>query len=236
MARPASHSNDHASSLRNLKLLVVVLAVSNILIGAFSVYLLRGVDERYSALVGQSVPALNDLRELMTDTVTAMRATNPRNFVGPSAKPAKSIQDAQQLVATEHKFRAATLLDSATTTNAEDRAAIKKFGDEFERISTEISKIYATGAADEAVRLREEKLLPVFDQLVAAIGRAADRIEADSLSVSKDYSTKTNNLSAIVLSVASWPVLVLVLLLLVTAIFVIVMMIAFRGKDLADAP
>jgi hypothetical protein len=236
MARSPSHPNDQASSLRNLKLLVVVLAASNLLIGALGVYLLRSVDQRYSELVGHSVPALNDLRELMSDTVAAMRATNPRYFVGPGVNPARALQDARERLAAEQKFRAAVLRDPDTTGNREDHAAIQKLGDEFESVATEISQIYSKGSPVDVARLRDEKLLPVFDQYIVAIGRAADRIEATSLTTSKVYSSKTNTLSAVVLSVASWPVLVLALLLLVTAVFVIAMMIAFRGKDLADAP
>jgi hypothetical protein len=236
MARPSAPTHDQASSVRNLKLLVLLLAASNILIGAFSVYLLRGVDHRYSELVGHSVPALNDLRELMSDTVAAMRATNPRYFSGPGADPAQALQTARQRLAVEQKFRGGTLSDPATTGNTEDHEAIHKFGDEFERRAVEIAQSYGSASIVDITRQRDEKLLPVFDQYIAAIGKAADRIEAESLSTSKVYTSRTNTLSTIVLSVASWPVLVLALLLFVTAVFVIVMMIAFRGKDLADAP
>src|SRR5476649_1452827 len=76
MSRPSS-PNDQATTLRNLKLLVILLAASNVLVGAISVYLLRTVDRRYTELISRTVPALNDLRELMTDTITTMRATNP---------------------------------------------------------------------------------------------------------------------------------------------------------------
>ena len=43
-------------------------------------------------------------------------------------------------------------------------------------------------------------------------------------------------ISTVVLGVASWPVLIVVALLLLTAVFVLAMMIAFRGKDLSDSP
>ena len=236
MARSPSHPNDQAASLRNLKLLAVLLVVSNLLIGGFSFYVLRGVDQRYSELVGHSVPVLNDLRELMSDTVAAMRATNPRNFSVPGANPAQALQLAREKLATAQKSRGEILRVADVAANAEDVDAIQKLGGEFEGIAQEILKNYATGKSAEVPRLRDERLLPTFDDYLAAIGRTADRIESTSLSTSKGYSTKTNTLSAVVLSIASWPVLVLVALLLVTAVFVVVMMVAFRGKDLADAP
>ncbi len=61
-------------------------------------------------------------------------------------------------------------------------------------------------------------------------------VESRSLAASKDYSTKTDRLSTVVLGVASWPVLIVLALLLLTAVFVLAMMIAFRGKDLPDSP
>jgi hypothetical protein len=59
---------------------------------------------------------------------------------------------------------------------------------------------------------------------------------SESTLVNNDFTAKTSSFSRIVLGVASWPVIALVGLLLLTAGFVIAMMIAFRGKDLAGTP
>ena len=77
---------------------------------------------------------------------------------------------------------------------------------------------------------------PAFERYQNAITRIADLLLDESKAVNDNFTAQTSRLSAIVISVASWPVIVLVGLLLITAIFVIVMMVAFRGKDLVDAP
>lgn len=86
------------------------------------------------------------------------------------------------------------------------------------------------------MRLRDESLRPSFDDYLILIGKAADLIEAQSLRTSGDYSARTSSLSTVVLGVAGWPLLVFVGLLLLVVVLVIAMMVAFRGKDLADAP
>src|SRR5205814_8803362 len=81
MARPTSSSlHDQSSTLRQLKLLVVVLVLSNIGLGIFSFYLLRSVDRTYSDLIDRSVPVLNDLQTLTALAVRAMRGTHPTLF------------------------------------------------------------------------------------------------------------------------------------------------------------
>jgi hypothetical protein len=236
MARSVSTPNDQAATLRNLKVLVVLLVLSNILVGLLGVYLLRAVDKRYSELVGRSVPVLNDLRELMTDTVAAMRATNPRNFSGPDSNEPAVVEAMKTSLQKAVKFRDDLLENGSLKEELTDQEALRKTGAAFAASVTEVMQIYSTGRRADGVRMREEKLLPSFDQHMAAIGRAADAVEANSLGISRDYTSRTNSLSTIVLGVASWPVIVLFGLLLLTAVFVIAMMIAFRGKDLADMP
>src|SRR5882757_9818254 len=80
MARSVSNPSDQAATLRNLKVLVVLLVVSNIFVGVLGVYLLRLVDRRYSDLVTHTVPVLNDLQTLTAKSVAAMRGTNPVFF------------------------------------------------------------------------------------------------------------------------------------------------------------
>jgi hypothetical protein len=236
MPQPASNPNAQASTLRNLKVLVVLLVFSNIFVGALSVYLLRAVDKRYTNLVNQAVPVLNDLREMMTDTVAAMSSTNPMIFDGSEANRPAEIKAMQEALATERQFRLNLLKNDNLTDEPADREALQKTGDAFGQALTEVAQLYVAGKDAEAARLREEKVRSAFNQRLAAIGKAADAVESMSLGVSKDYTARTNSLSTIVLGVASWPVILLFGLLLLTAVFVIAMMIAFRGKDLSDMP
>src|SRR5882724_11577728 len=145
MARLSSYPNDHAPSLRNLKLLVVLLGVSNILIGAFSVYLLRGIDERYSDLINRTVPVLNDLRELMTNSLATMRATNPALLNGPETSRAASIAAMRTALATEQKFRTDFLAGTAFDNATAHRAGLQTLGAAFDLRVTNVIELYAAG-------------------------------------------------------------------------------------------
>jgi hypothetical protein len=236
MARPPSYPNEHAASLRNLKLLVILLAASNILIGAFSVYLLRKVDDRYSELINRSVPVLNDMQTATALAMEAMRGTNPNLFTGTPEERARQSQRGRTALQRDRDLRASLLSRDWLTKDAPERIEFQKAGEEFTRLATSVSEAFDAGKNDVANQLREDALRPAFERYVAALTKVADELQAHSMKTSDALTAKTNTLSAVVMSVASWPVLVLVLLLLVTAVFVIVMMIAFRGKDMVDAP
>ena len=124
-----------------------------------------------------------------------LRSTNSRNFVGSEAKAPESLQFARARLATVQNFRKETLKDSGFKADVVDAAAIQKTGEEFDRAAAELSRLYAVGNFADAARVREEKLLPAFDQNMTAIGKAADAVEAQSLSASKDYTTKTHSRS-----------------------------------------
>ncbi len=236
MSRLASSPNDQASTLRNLKLLVILLAASNILVGAISVYLLRAVDTRYSELIERTVPALNDLRELMTDTITTMRSTNPILLEKPGANRPGLMEAMHAALTTEQKFRTDLLTGAGLTHQPVDRSSLQKAGEAWENEVIGIIQLYPVSSAAEIAHERETKLRPAFEDYMGAIAKASDSVESIGLTSNKDFTAKTNTLSTIVLGVASWPVLLLLALLLLTVVFVIAMMIAFRGKDLADTP
>ncbi len=236
MVRTASSPNDQAATLRNLKILVLLLVVSNLVVGALSVYLLRAVDRRYSELLERALPAVNDLRELMTDTVLTMRTTNARNFGGSPQERVEAAKAIGSKLDEAQKFRALLASSQAIKDEPLEFKVVQETGDSFAATVRDVQTLYAAGKISEATRIREEKLLPAFDHHMTAIAKAADAMETASLGVSKDYTVRTNNLSTIVMGAASWPVIVLLGLLLLTAIFVLAMMVAFRGKDLADMP
>jgi hypothetical protein len=236
MARTVSSPNDQAATLRNLKVLVVLLVVSNLVVGALSVFLLRVVDRRYSDLISHTAPVLNDLQTLTAKSTSAMRATNPTFFNGPADALAGAFEHGRTLIEADRALRAKLLkVDWLPATTAK-RQEFQHAGEAFTEISQKVLGIYATKGAAEANRVRENDLRPVFERYQDSITKVADVLLDESNSANDDYSNKTNRLSTVVLGVASWPVILLLGLLLLTAIFVLAMMVAFRGKDLADMP
>ena len=237
MAKSVSSSlSDQASSLRSLKRLVVLLVVSNLALGVFSVYLLRTIDQRYSALIDRSVPVLNDLQTLTAQSANAMHRTGPALLNAPAENRADLLRDARTALDQDRGFRNRLVKGDWLSSRPDGKLEFQKAGDDFTRAASEVLRQVAGGQTEEASRLRETALRPAFDRYLAVTTRVADLLQAESQQTNLDYTAKTNSLSHLVLGLAGWPLLVFVALLLLVVVLVIAMMVAFRGKDLADAP
>jgi hypothetical protein len=235
MTRLTSLSDQNAG-LRNMKRFVMLLVVSNIAMGVLSVYLLRTVDRRYSDLLDRSVPVMNDLQTLTAQSVTAMRGTGPALFNAPAENRPALLQRAQAALGEDRDFRDRLVKRDWLSTMPNGKVAFQKTGDEFTKTAQDVLRLFADGKAAEALRMREETLRPVYDQYLGAITKVADLLEDESRQANADYTAKTSSLAKVVLGVAGWPLLVFGALLILVAVLVLAMMVAFRGKDLADAP
>ena len=238
MARSSNSSaHDQSATLRQLKLIVLVLVLSNIGLGVLSFYLLRNLDRRYTQLIDRSVPVLNDLQGLTAHAATALRATNPIFWQGDEANRKAAAQRARGLLGEEAVDRRKLVTAGGKSLDTgEGRAELDAAGESFARAAREVAALLEAGRIDEAVRKRDDVMLPAFDRYVDAITKAADLLEADSLKTNEVVSESTHSASKLVLGVASWPVLVLVALLVLTAIFVVVLMVLFRGREMSDMP
>src|SRR4051794_4086106 len=76
------------------KILIALLALSNIATGLFAFKSLRALDRRYSALVACVIPALNDLQTLTARETDAMRQTNPALIAPATPQTIERAQDA----------------------------------------------------------------------------------------------------------------------------------------------
>jgi hypothetical protein len=233
---PTSGVNDQAATLRQLKTLVVVLVLSNIALGVFCFFTLRTLDRRYSDLIGRSVPLQNDLQTITALAVSAMHTTNPALFDNAGPAQVRAVERGRAAVARELALRTKVLRDEWMPGVAAGRAEFEQAGEAFGRAALDFLNLIDGGATADAVRLREEKIRPAFDRYLSATTHAADLLQVESLRVSDEFSAKTGSVSTLVLGFASWPVLILAALLILTAVFVIVLMLLFRGREMSDMP
>jgi hypothetical protein len=233
MVQATTHNQ---STLRQLKWLVVLLILSNVALGVFGFSVLRSIDRRYSDLIVQSVPLLNNLQTLTAQSVEAMRATGSNLLDVPVAARDDAIRHGRQVLVQERTFRAQLVKQLQVVGVNQGRQKIQAAGEAFTTLATQVLEVAASGKFDDAKRLRDEKLRPAFDQYLVAITKGADDVEATSLRTNDDYSARTGSMSHVLLGVASWPVLVIVGLLLFTAVFVLGLMILFRGREMNDMP
>ena len=228
--------SDQTGSLRNLKRLVVLLVVSNIAMGIFGVYLLRAVDKRYSELLNRSVPVMNDLQGVTAQSAMAMISIGPTLFNAPAKTRADLLQRAQQAIKQDRDERTRVLANDRLPSFPEGSVALRQSGDAFTENSLAVLKLFADGKVEEAGRLRAEGVRPAFERYLEEVTKLADVLETESQRTNADYTARTSSLSTVMLGLASWPLVILGGLLILVAVLVVAMMVAFRGKDLADAP
>ena len=227
---------DSGATRRQLQLLVVILALSNIGLGLFSFYLLRKVDRGYKELIVRSVPVLNDLQTLTAKAIQAIRSTNPLLFEGSAEKRTEAQRLSLAAIDADRTLRTNLLAAGQLTAQPSDSREFQQSGESFTRLVTDVCQLLAAGQMAEAVRLREEGLRLAFERYLDATTKVADLLEDESLRASEDFSARTGSASRLVLGFASWPLLAAAGLVLVGALFILVFLVLFRGRDLSDGP
>jgi len=222
------------AALRQLKILVVILIISNIGLGLFGIYVLRSVDRKYSALIHQTVPPINELQTLTAWSVDAMRSTNPSLFPTSADGSSRAVQQAQSLIERDRELRTRALQREWLGLKPGEGRDLLEAGDAFTRDSLEILHLFETGRNAEAGQRREAVLRPAFDRYVASLTKTADALEAESLRTSGRLTEQTGSISHLMLGMASWPFVIVGLFFLAAILFVIGVLVrvtVFRGAE-----
>jgi hypothetical protein len=231
----SSMSTPDRRPLRQLKLLVVALTLSNIGLGVVSFFLLRSLDRDYSNLLGQSVSQLNRFQTLTARSVDAMRATGP---VLLDAKPAQieaTLTVSAKAIETDRMLREKELR-AEWVSDSTPKKDVAEAGKLFTTASLEILRLVKVGSMDEARQARDSTVRPAYDRYLAALTNTADLLEDASMRKNNEFSAHTGSISAWLLGVAGWPVLVLAVLCLVIASSVITLIVLFRRSEMGDTP
>ncbi len=231
-----SRESSLQTSVRRLKLLVGVLVLSNCVLGIFSVSLLRKLDHDYSDLLDQTLPLIAQLRVVGRESTDVYRAL-VAGIVETDAKLcAESVQRAAKSLARAHAARAQLL---KTGVLKEKPEMLKEMAD-------------ATTAYDEVARAIMAKLSPEmtpadqnasYNQLEQALERCRrstrqlqEFVDARSQAISDNVSAEVRSRSRLVLGVASWPLLVGVLVAAMVAVVLIGMFFILRRVGADDGP
>jgi hypothetical protein len=231
--RDQSHGSDadrQMSLLRRLKLLVVVLIVSNMALGLFGFYYLRAIDHKYSELIDRTVPLMDQMQELTAVSAHAMRGTNPAFFSGPAENQRAAAERAREGLDRDAKLRGLLVQTDWDPTREDEQETLQNAGDTFTKVARQVVDLFSTGRTVEAIKLREESLRPAFERYVAATTEAADLVKAHSLKTSDAFTERTHSISKMMLGLASWPVIALTLFFTVTAALAVVVLLLFDRK------
>jgi hypothetical protein len=223
--RVFSEPEHEKSMLRQLKVIVVVLVLSNIALGGFAFYFLRAIDRKYSDLIEQAVPTLNDMQTLTAVSGDAMRATNPVFFGETPQSRTEGAQRARVALERDRALRNSILKREWLTRNTDERVDFQNAGEEFTRAAAGVIGLLETGQATDARQRREQSLRPAFNRYVTATTKAADVLEAQSMKTSDLFTARTVSISKMMLGLGSWPVLIMGIFLIITAVFIIAVLL-----------
>jgi hypothetical protein len=220
----AAMPDNTVSLLRQLKILVVLLLLSNIGLGAFGFFFLRSIDQKYSALIDQSVPTLNALHNLTVNASKAMRSTNPILLTNGKDSAADVANGARAAIE-----QGAELRDRVLNINwigaHQELVNLRHNGEKFDQAAADVVALLQANNPGDATKLRESVLRPAFNNYVAATTQAGELLKQDSLTTSNTLSLRTNSLSKVMLGLASWPIMILGTFLAFTALFVLTVLI-----------
>ena len=221
--------SDRLTILLQLKILAVILIVSNIALGIFAFYHLREVDRKYVNLISQTLPTLNQLQVLTAASTSVMGRTNPFLFEQPERR-AEMLQRANDALQHDVELREQVLKKAWAPTDQAEKEDFKSAGETFTKRAQESIGLLSSGDVATASRQRVEVLWPAFNHYIETMTKAADTLETSGLESSKQLSGWTASVSKMMLGIGSWPLLLLCAVLLLTTVFVIVFFIIMRGN------
>ena len=225
MSSPVPSPQDDASVLRQLKLLVFLLLLSNVALGLFAFYFLRGIDRKYSTLIGDTVPTLNDLQGLTVITSEAMHGTNPAFMQGSDESRATLVQRGREALEREREMRERVLSSPWFATNEVERQNLSQVGQAFDSAATSILDLLGAGKMEEATRERERSLRPEYERYVVTTRESTQHAHSDGLRTSDMITLRTGSISKLLLGLGSWPVIMLGLFLSIFAVFVVAVLL-----------
>ena len=233
--RPASTSTPTAGN-QQLKLLVLVLVLSNIILGLLSVFLLRSLNRDYSLLIDDSVPTMNHIRSIGKEANETFRAVIMGLVNDDPAVCAMAIQRAQHALESEKKNRARVFSASILQEKPALLAELRQTGEAYEQMAASLISRITPNTTTEDERIRINQIQQTVDHYSIVVGKALDFVESHSRTANGTYSKSVRLRSALMIVLASWPVLVAGLVVTLTVVVVSILLLLFKQADAGDEP
>lgn len=212
------------------------LVLSNLILGALSVYLLRAQDTSYAKLIDDSVPLMNDVRSIGDESALSFRMIIQALVSNDHETIAAAISRAREAMGRADDMRQRIGKEAMLASQASRMAVLNRAAEAYDADAAQLLsrvKPYSTADAEEAAirRLGAES-----DRYGDAIQSIADYVQSHAEATSSEYTAISRNRSAFVLGLAGWPLLMAGLLVALTVAVVVVMLFVFRQADAGDGP
>lgn len=229
MASPEENTTEVLQrSLKRWRRIALVSIVVTLGLGGFSAYLLRSLDADYSALFDRTVPLLSDLRLLGNDALSTQRALLSALLAESEESRVAPVARASNLMEAGAVLRRSLARGNFFTERAESFAVMDRKGAVYDAAAADVVALLKRRQLPEADRVRRERARPALDEYLGEIENVARSVEAHSQSVNDRISDSARSRSAIVVGVASLPLVIGTFVLLALAALVSFMVLIFR--------
>ncbi len=222
--------------MRRLRLLVAVLVLSNCALGVFSVFLLRKLDHDYSGLIDQTLPLMSQLRAAGRENTDAYRALVAGLVETDPALCAEAATRARQALSRGRAARIRVAQSPVLRQKPGLLNEMEEAGAGFEAIAENLLPRLSADATPASERIRFELLEKALERSRAANRALQDYVEERSQALSDTISGEVRSRSALVLGVASWPLLMGVLIAVVVVVVLAGMFVMLRRIGADDGP
>ncbi len=223
-------------NLRRLKVLAVLLVLSNLILGGVSVHLIRRLNQQYSTLVESSMGGLSEVRGAGRQASLVFRTTVAALVTDDPTECSAEIGRARGAEMEGRKLREAILAMDVFRQNTELRLEYEAVGKEFDAVVDDLLPRITADDTAARERVRFMKLESLYDRFTTVNSRISDSLGSRAGELSTTYSSQTNRETMAIIGFAGWPLVLAAGLVFLTAIVVLVMILAFRREIAADEP
>ena len=207
-------------------LLILALLASNLIVGVLSLFFLRSMEQRYSALFDRSVPLINNLRTLTRELSgvqrLARRISDPKNETNWTAL-------VQQMDESSNSAKAHAMEISGMELLKESRhvGEMLRFGRDYDDKVDQFLVLARAERIAEASQFNVDTLRPAYDRYLDALDGVASFVEREGSNLRVRYAQDSRMFGGFLMAFAGWPLLaagavVVVMALLVIGLFVAV--------------
>ena len=200
-------SADVSIGVKRLKLLIGILVVSNLVLGVLSFRFLVTLDADYNELIDRSLPTINHLRGMTSESSVAHRSLTFALSAQQPERQAGYLKTAEQALAKEERhIRDVTpVLDAEL--GAETVARLKKAHELYAARSSALMALLREGKPQEAGdRVREMR--EALDAFMTTVANIADTFAQRSQDEGDLVSANVRKHGTIVLGLGGWPLVV----------------------------
>jgi len=232
----ASSQPTNVASIRRLRILALILAVSNLLLGGFSAYLLQSTDKAYSELIDRMLPVLNQVRSTGRNAASAYLDVIASLVTVDPVKCAVDLNWAKKSLEDGRLAREAVLTSEFLKGDPALSAELEENGVAYETAMKALFPRVTAENTTDRERDTLEQLQAIYEKYHDTIARTISAIEKQTEATSDQYTRQTKSRSIFVIGFGSWPLGIIAGIMALAIVVILGMAVAYYRAGAGDGP